>query len=53
MKKMTIEDKLGLNTFHTDEENSHIDVDLEYTDEAEIRKLLTEDESLADLVTAE
>ncbi|HAE81334.1 MAG: ferredoxin family protein [Clostridium sp.] len=40
MKKMTIEDKLGLNTFHTDEENSHIDVDLEYTDEAEIRKLL-------------
>ena len=23
MKKMTIEDKLGLNLFHTDEENSH------------------------------
>ena len=40
MKKMTIEDKLGLNTFHTDEENSHIDVDLEFKDEAEIRKLL-------------
>ena len=30
MKKMTIEDKLGLNLFHTDEENSHIEVDLEF-----------------------
>ena len=40
MKKMTIEDKLGLNTFHTDEENSHIDVDLEYTDEVTLQKAL-------------
>ncbi|MGI5089806.1 hypothetical protein [Treponema sp. OMZ 805] len=40
MKKMTIEDKLALNVFHTDEEYSHIDVDLEYTDEKEIKKLL-------------
>ena len=40
MAKMTIDDKLGLDVFHTDEVNSHIDVDLEYTDEAEIKKLL-------------
>lgn len=40
MKKMTVDDKLGLNVFHTDEEVSHIDVDLEYADEAEIKKLL-------------
>ena len=33
MKKMTIEDKLGLNVFHVDEENSHIDVDKNFTDE--------------------
>ena len=40
MKKMKIEDKLALNIFHVDEENSHIDVDTEFTDEVEIRKLL-------------
>ena len=40
MARMSIDDKLGLDTFHTDEENSHIDVDLESTDEAEIKKLL-------------
>ena len=40
MKKMKIEDKLALNIFHVDEENSHIDVDTEYTDEEEIKKLL-------------
>ena len=40
MAKMTIDDKLGLDVFHTDEVNSHIEVDLESTDEAEIRKLL-------------
>ncbi|AGT43735.1 ferredoxin family protein [Treponema pedis] len=40
MKKMTIEDKLGLDIFHTDEEHSHIDVDKTYTDEKEIKKLL-------------
>ena len=40
MKKMTIEDKLGLNLFHTDEENSHIEVDLEFKDEAEINRVV-------------
>lgn len=40
MKKMTIEDKLALNIFHTDEEYSHIDVDLACTDQTEIKKLL-------------
>lgn len=40
MKKMKIEDKLALDIFHTDEENSHIDVDRDYTDYTEIRKLL-------------
>lgn len=40
MKKMNVEAKLGLDVFHTDEENSHISVDLDYSDEAEIKKLL-------------
>ena len=40
MKKLSVEAKLGLDLFHTDEENSHIDVDLECTDEEEIRKLV-------------
>ncbi|MEE1227919.1 MAG: ferredoxin family protein [Lachnospiraceae bacterium] len=40
MKKLTIEDKLGLDVFHTDEENSHIDVDTDYKDEEEIKKLV-------------
>lgn len=40
MKKMTIDDKLGLDIFHTDEENSHIEVDLTCTDMDEIKKLL-------------
>ena len=40
MKKMTIDDKLGLDIFHTDEENSHIEVDLTSTDMDEIKKLL-------------
>ncbi len=40
MKKMSIDDKLGLDLFHTDEEESHIQVDLDCTDEAEIKKLL-------------
>ena len=39
MKKMKIEDKLALDIFHTDEENSHIDVDRDYTDYTEIRML--------------
>ena len=40
MKKMSVDDKLALDLFHTDEEESHIKVDLDYRDEAEIRKLL-------------
>ena len=40
MRKMSMDDRLGLNAFHTDEENPHIDVDLEFKDEAEIKKLL-------------
>ena len=40
MRKMTVEDKLGLDVFHTDEENSHIQVNTAITDEEEIRKLL-------------
>ena len=40
MKKMKIEDKLALNVFHVDEENSHIDVDKNFTDEAEIKKII-------------
>ena len=40
MARMTIDDKLGLNVFHTDEVHSHIEVDTEYSDEAEIRKLV-------------
>lgn len=40
MKKLSVEAKLGLDVFHTDEENSHIDVDLECKDEEEIRKLV-------------
>ena len=40
MKRMSIEDKLGLDIYHTDEHNSHIDVDTDYKDEEEINKLL-------------
>jgi ferredoxin-like protein FixX len=40
MKKVNVDAKLGLNLFHTDEENAHIDVDLACTDEEEIKKLL-------------
>lgn len=40
MKKMSIEDRLALNSFSTDELNPHIDVDLTCTDMEEIKKLL-------------
>ena len=40
MKKLSIDDKLGLDMFHTDELNSHIKVNKECTDQEEIRKLL-------------
>ena len=32
MKKLTIDDKLGLDLYNTDEHESHIDVDLSCTD---------------------
>jgi len=34
--KVNVADKLGMNKFHTDELNSHIEVDKEYPDKAEI-----------------
>lgn len=40
MKKLDIESKLGLNVFHTDDNNPHIDVDREYANEEEIRKVV-------------
>ena len=40
MSKMSVDDKLGRDVFHTDEVNSHIDVDLDYKDQEEIQKLL-------------
>lgn len=40
MKKMSVDDKLALDMFHTDEEESHIKADLTCTDMDEIRKLL-------------
>ncbi|MEG0876434.1 MAG: ferredoxin family protein [Oscillospiraceae bacterium] len=35
-----VEDKLGKNKFHTDEHHSHIDVDKEYGDGAELEKVI-------------
>lgn len=40
MKKMTIEDKLALNIYHTDEENAHIIINKDYADEEEIKKVV-------------
>jgi len=40
MAKMSIDDKLGLNKFNIDESKSHIEIDEDFTDEAEINKLL-------------
>ena len=40
MKRMTIDDKLALNLFNTDDNNSHIDVDQKSKDAEEIRKLV-------------
>jgi len=40
MKKMSIDDKLAVNLFNTDDHHSHIDVDLEYKDQEEIQKLV-------------
>lgn len=40
MKKMSMDDRLALNMYHTDEVNPHIIVDLENYDPAELKKLL-------------
>ena len=40
MKKMSIDDKLALNIFHTNEVEPHIKADLTCTDMEEIKKLL-------------
>ena len=40
MKKMSIDDKLAVNLFNTDDHHSHIDVDLECKDMKEIEKLV-------------
>jgi len=40
MKRMSMDDKLALNRFHTDDHNSHIDVDKEFADKDEIMKVV-------------
>lgn len=40
MEKMTIQDKLGVDKFNTDEQNSHIQVDKGYEDEKEIQRII-------------
>ena len=40
MAKMSVDDKLGLDLFHTDEHNPHIMVNEDYDDMEEIRKVL-------------
>ena len=40
MKKMTVEDKLGLDLFHTDDNNSHIQVNRDYDNVEEIMKVV-------------
>ena len=37
---MSVDDKLGLDLFHTDEHNPHITVNEDYDDMEEIRKVL-------------
>ena len=40
MAKMSIDDKLGLDKFNTDEHHSHIDINEDFADEAEIKRLV-------------
>lgn len=40
MEKMTIQDKLGVDKFNTDELNSHIDVDKDYPHIEEINRVI-------------
>lgn len=39
-EKVRVEDKLGVNKYHTDEHNSHIDVDKGYPDRQELLRLV-------------
>lgn len=40
MKKLTIEDKLGCNKFHTDETHCHIDLDKDFQDREALDQLV-------------
>lgn len=40
MARVSVDDKLGWDNFHTDESNAHIEIDPDYKDEAEIRKVV-------------
>ena len=40
MKKMSVDDKLGLNKFYPDEHNPHIEIDPDFTDEKEIMRVV-------------
>ena len=39
-KKVPVDDKLGYNRFNTDESYAHIEIDPEFKDEEEIRKVV-------------
>ena len=39
-KKVSVDDKLGYNVFHTDESYAHIEIDKDYKNEEEIRKVV-------------
>ncbi|MDR2487271.1 MAG: 4Fe-4S dicluster domain-containing protein [Clostridiales Family XIII bacterium] len=40
MARMTLDDKLGLDRFHTDENNPHIHIDEEFADAQELERLV-------------
>lgn len=40
MAKMSVDDKLGFDKFVTDEHESHIQINEDYHDEAEIKRLV-------------
>jgi ferredoxin like protein len=40
MARMSIDDKLGLDKFNTDEHNPHITINEDFADEAEIQRLV-------------
>jgi ferredoxin like protein len=39
-KKVPVDDKLGYNNFHTDESCAHIEINSDFKDEEEIRKVV-------------